>query len=443
MRDPRPQAEEAVRSVNEVDAELGETANLSPVGLQLPPEQESGFNPEAMTVAELGQRCAELEVRLDVAEAERWQSRAVLASLALPVIVTDPFEELVLMSHAAAELFGIAQPEMRTPIVSAIDDADFINEIIATRNLSVRGARRQSRRKLNVAGGVREFNVVMVCVCDLSDGRPSPWGVITFLEPVVDPALPVITPVSKPRAGVIDFVEDLRAPLASLRSYAALLLEDGLSDAVSQKLDIATRQRFLHHISAQVDHLLQLTESLTLMNQLDTGSIAGQLVAFEPAVSLQEAVNTMMPQALSRRLSLVMGPLPSHLGKQRCLGDPDLFRQALLAAIANGIKYTTSGGKVTAQITPGPDAKTLRITISDTGVGIDPKDLPEVFDKFDRNGPFERPVHSGVGLPIVKRIIETLHQGQVSIESVQGSGTTLHIDLPLFENLADASRLGR
>lgn len=144
---------------------------------------------DVFSFAELGQRLAELEVRLDVAESERWHARAVLASLCVPVIVTDPFEDVILLSTAAAELLGVDSTpggggRGYGPLASMWPDEAFVAAVAEVKSIHRRGARRTVRQVVSTEDGEITFDITLVCVCDQSDGRPSPWGVVAVLREV-------------------------------------------------------------------------------------------------------------------------------------------------------------------------------------------------------------------------------------------------------------------
>lgn len=112
------------------------------------------------------------------------------------------------------------------------------------------------------------------------------------------------------------------------------------------------------------------------------------------------------------------------------LGDPDRLKQLVLAIIDNALKYTTGAGKIGVGIRRTDT--TVEVTISDGGIGISSWDLPHVFERFDRAGSARsrNPGGTGLGLPIA-RWIARQHGGDVVLESVPGTGSTVIIQLPL------------
>ena len=110
------------------------------------------------------------------------------------------------------------------------------------------------------------------------------------------------------------------------------------------------------------------------------------------------------------------------------LGDQDRLKQVFINIIDNAVKYTESGGQVL--ITQTTEEGCVRITVSDTGVGIPAQDIDRVKEKFYKANKTVR--GSGIGLAVADEIIKQ-HSGLLFIESTEGAGTTVTIVLPLYE----------
>src|SRR5438045_9523848 len=114
--------------------------------------------------------------------------------------------------------------------------------------------------------------------------------------------------------------------------------------------------------------------------------------------------------------------------------DRDMLYEAILNLLSNAVKYTPEGGKITVQTDVDESRKKVTARICDTGVGIPPKDLPFVFDKFYRSEANNRMAKgTGLGLSLVKHIIEVAHPGRILLESTQGKGSTFGFELDLAE----------
>jgi two-component system phosphate regulon sensor histidine kinase PhoR len=146
---------------------------------------------------------------------------------------------------------------------------------------------------------------------------------------------------------------------------------------------------------------------------------------------MKEAIEVITPQAKSKQINLVEQLTPVFY---QTVADRDMLYQAILNLLSNAIKYTPEGGTVTVHTAVDEAKKRVCARISDTGVGIPPKDLPFVFDKFYRVEANSRMAKgTGLGLSLVKHIIETVHRGRMLVESVQGKGSTFGFELDLAE----------
>ena len=111
------------------------------------------------------------------------------------------------------------------------------------------------------------------------------------------------------------------------------------------------------------------------------------------------------------------------------LADRDMLLQAAINLLSNAIKYTRAGGKVTLRSRLVGDQ--VRFEVQDTGVGLSEEDCPRVFEKFYRvKKDKEMAAGTGLGLPLAKHIVEDVHSGRLTVESVLGQGSTFIVNLP-------------
>jgi two-component system phosphate regulon sensor histidine kinase PhoR len=111
-----------------------------------------------------------------------------------------------------------------------------------------------------------------------------------------------------------------------------------------------------------------------------------------------------------------------------------MLYQSVMNLLSNAIKYTPEGGTITVRTAPDETTRTVSVRIADTGVGIPPKDLPHVFDKFYRVEANNRMAKgTGLGLSLVKHIVETVHRGKVFVDSEVGKGSTFGFTLDLCD----------
>lgn len=220
-----------------------------------------------------------------------------------------------------------------------------------------------------------------------------------------------------------DFVSavshELRTPLAAIKGYAALL-------GSGQFGTLATpQQERVAKIERHADLLTQLINNLLDIARIESGRItmARQTI---PVDELLATVNEMVhPQLQSKKIRYAI----DRDGVTELVGDPQHLQRVFVNLLSNAIKYTPEGGEIRVGLRR--DGASIIATVSDTGSGIGPADLPHLFEEFYRaNDPLNQQIRgTGLGLALVKRIVEA-HHGTISVASQQGRGSTFTISLP-------------
>ena len=213
---------------------------------------------------------------------------------------------------------------------------------------------------------------------------------------------------------------ELRAPLAAIQQQLQVILQ-GLAGEVSRK-----QQELLLRARERADGLLELIHNLLDISKMEAGRYFQQKETLDLSAAVERVLALFKPQAEAKGLTLRL-IAPQDLPTIQA--DPQGLEEILTNLIHNAVKYTPEGGAV--QVTLSPQSKYLRIQVADNGLGIAPEDLPRIFDKFFRvkNEKTRKIVGTGLGLPIVKRIVEA-HLGYLEVESQINQGTTFTVLLP-------------
>ncbi|MEA2676270.1 MAG: two-component system, OmpR family, sensor kinase [Chloroflexota bacterium] len=216
-----------------------------------------------------------------------------------------------------------------------------------------------------------------------------------------------------------DVSHELRTPIAALRTFNELLTE-------GQVPDKATRQEFLEQSRLQIERLDWLASNLLELSKLDSGLVLLDLRPDDLRAVVENAVQQAQPSADRKGVKLEVH-VPDEPLRQR--HDPQRMGQVLGNLVGNAIKFTPAGGKVDISLGPTDGGTEFRVT--DTGVGIDARELPYVFDRFYRGTQAVEPraTGSGLGLSIVRSIVE-MHNGRVAVTSTPGVGTQVSVLLP-------------
>lgn len=219
-----------------------------------------------------------------------------------------------------------------------------------------------------------------------------------------------------------DIAHELRTPLHILRGEAEMVLIKGRSNE-DYRACIESATEEYERLTRMVDALLFLARTEHPDAQLDKKPLAldrevAAVCAFHQATADEQEI------------SLITG------GAGIALADSGLLRRALGNLVANALRHTPRGGRVVVEVGEAADHG-AEISVSDTGDGIAPEDLPHVFDRFYRvdSARLRHGSGTGLGLAIVQSIMQ-LHGGSVSIQSELGRGTTVKLSFPVHSSLS-------
>jgi two-component system phosphate regulon sensor histidine kinase PhoR len=220
-----------------------------------------------------------------------------------------------------------------------------------------------------------------------------------------------------------DFVanvsHELRTPVTVIKGYAETLLTGALTT------DPERAAGFLEKIDRHADRLASLVGDLLILSELEAGETPLQPapVAIESAVA--HACALLEEKASAKGISIER----DGLGKvSPVLADRGKLEQVMVNLLDNALKYTPDNGAIT--ISANEEDDMVAIMVSDTGIGIPPKDLPRIFERFYRvdTARSREQGGTGLGLAIVKHIIQQ-HGGSVAVESTPGKGSTFSVSL--------------
>ena len=231
---------------------------------------------------------------------------------------------------------------------------------------------------------------------------------------------------------------ELRTPL-----NAILGMTEGLSDGVFGQTN-SLQRKALSTIERSSLHLLELINDILDVAKIEAGHIDLDLAPTSVLRLCQSSLVFIKQQAVKKQIQISLDIAP-HLPDLQV--DERRIRQVLINLLSNAVKFTPSGGSITLTVTVKPDRfssgvailsetlpvsnQYLRLTITDTGIGISPQDLPRLFQPFVQiDSTLNRQYQgTGLGLALAKHFVE-LHGGAVGVSSEVGRGSTFTIDLP-------------
>ena len=227
---------------------------------------------------------------------------------------------------------------------------------------------------------------------------------------------------------VCAFAHDIKTPLNVILGHAELLAEPSGQYAAPKE-----GKSSLQCIRQNVDHITKLITDFLDVSKLETIRLEDVKDPVQMNTIAEEVVAQQRVTAREKELILALN-LDEHLPP--VLGDFNQLERALWNLIGNAIKFTPAGGSIT--VTSEMIKKNVAIKVADSGIGIPKNEIASLFSEFDRVDGSVNTEGTGLGLFIVKTIIEG-HGGSVSVESEVGVGTTFTILLPMAAKLSGAA----
>ena len=340
------------------------------------------------------------------------------------MLVTNAFNDIVVANEAAGRIFGFDHIQaLHQPLEQFVDDDRLCQLIKDTSETANFAHRRHVEHDIIVdlseagAGGreKRMFDVTLACV---ENHKHEVAGVVTILHDVTRER-----EISQMKS---DFVSkashELRTPLSSIHAYVEMLV-DGEAE------DDEARNEFYRIIQNETDRLGRLLDNMLNISRIEAGIVQIERENVDLRSLIDRAIDSLEPQAKEKEISLHTKVAEVDLSVE---GDADMLFQVVLNLISNSVKYTPAGGRITVSADSDNLTRSVVLAVSDTGLGIPPDSIPKLFDKFYRVENYKRVAKgSGLGLSLCKHIVETLHHGQIGVESELGMGSKFWVTIPM------------
>jgi len=356
----------------------------------------------------------DLRIRARLSERQKRHTEAIIYSLRDAVVVVDEQDRLVMANEPAAALLGFKADACGKPLAEVCDEKhrEFIEFLHQSAQSGVEG----TRREMMFAPGEQPhvFDTIVSCVYE----GQKVSGVVAVLHDITREK-----EIAQMKNDFVSHVShELKTPLASITAYSEMLA-DGEAD------DEETRKEFYGIIQTQAQRLNRLIEDILNISRIESGLIK---VAKEPvslAILIEQQMSMIQKYAQEKNITVTR---QTPIIFDQVYADKDMISQVIVNLLSNAVKYTPPGGSVRIATEVDEAAGRVKVTVTDTGVGIPEGELEHLFTKFYRVAANNKhATGTGLGLNLVKQIVEKVHDGRVFVTSKVGVGSTFGFELPL------------
>ena len=379
------------------------------------------FSDNSSYIAELENHIKDLQIQIRLSQGQKRNTEAIIYSIRDAVVVIDAFDKLSMANEAAGKLFNFDYKSSQHKLISELvcgektkaGEDGFVDFLRQSR----RGKVRHTRREINFAkeDGTKTFDCIVSCVYG---EREQVCGVVAVLHDITREK-----EISQMKNDFVNHVShELKTPLASISAYSEMLV-DGEAD------DEQTRKEFYSVIQNQAKRLNRLIEDILNTSRIESGLIKVEKKPISLTILIEEQLQMIRSCAEEKKIEII-GQKPIVFNQ--VYADKDMISQVIINLLSNAVKYTPCGGSIKIETEVDEIASLARVSVTDTGVGIPEDEIEHVFDKFYRVSANKKQAKgTGLGLNLVKQIVEKVHNGRVFVTSEPGVGSTFGFELPL------------
>ena len=376
-----------------------------------------------------GQRFAEEDVTLLTALAK--SAASVISSAKLYIAVADEKRELEqtlqgmlagvlvvgddnrvrLMNSAAKHIFGVPGEDGTGKLLSQVIRDEDVHDLVR----SCLEGNSEATAELSIYSPEERIYQVQTALLLGANGDVS--GVVATFNDITE-----LRSVERMKSEFVSTVShELRTPLTSIKGFIRTLLDD-----IEGYYDRETQMEFYRIIDTECDRLVRLINDLLNLSRIESGRALDLVLA---RVDLGELISRVVDSQRSytdrHQFDIIVPQDLQHIN-----ADRDKLDQVLTNLLPDAIKYSPDGGKITVHAREIDDNK-ISVSISDQGIGIPEEQISRLFTRFHRvdSRDSRKQYGTGIGLYLVKHLVEA-HQGEVSVTSRQGEGSTFTFILP-------------
>lgn len=340
-------------------------------------------------------------------EMQRERLLTLIENMGSGLILIDDKGYVTLTNRTYIELFDKStKEEVQGKSFLDVIDSDEIIDVINDVFMTVQKVKRQVTVPIGIY--MKSFDVFGVPIIS---GKNEWKGIVVVFHDITE-----LKKLEKVRKDFVANVShELKTPITSIKGFAETLLDGALNDPEAL-------QTFLEIIYKESDRLQTIISDLLELSKIEDEGFTLNVSKVDVHQLLQEICKVLQNRAESKDISL-------QIDQSRSLfveGDEMRMKQIFVNLIANAINYTPPGGQV--QIRFEEEADWVKVTVQDTGIGIEKTEIPRIFERFYRVDK-DRSRNSGgtgLGLAIVKHLVEA-HHGSIVVDSEIGKGSSFHV----------------
>jgi PAS domain S-box-containing protein len=339
----------------------------------------------------------------------------IVHNMAEGMVVVDSEGKIILVNPVAESLLGITKNDIGRPIKEVVKNEHLLTltkqitvekDAVAEKDIELVSADESTKKVLRTSSAIVEDH----------DGNTV--GMVTMLNDITKQK-----EVEQLKYQFLANVShELRTPLVAIEKSVSLILSKStgeISDTQNEFLSIAERN--LKRLTLLINDLLDLSK-------LEARKATIKAEPADLGKIIIDSVESLNNWAATKSVKLIKSISPELPSLSL---DPNKMIQVLNNLIGNAIKFTPENGSITVEAVPDAQSGVVKVSVSDTGVGIPAADLDKIFEKFYQSRENNSGVKgTGIGLAIVKEIVE-LHKGKVWAESETGKGTKFIFTLPI------------
>jgi signal transduction histidine kinase/FixJ family two-component response regulator len=374
------------------------------------------FSPEDLRLI-IGKAFEHIRTLNDIAH-EKSRMHAMLNQLADGVLATDARKKIALANQAFLSLIRHdGSPPIGMDCATVLRDETLESMIDQALALTA-DSYTEITKELRIPSDEMQERVLAARCVPFRDRLGRTLGTITVLHDIT-----ALKKIDQMKSDFVSMVShEIRSPLSSIQMQLKVIL-DRLAGDVSEK-----QNEILLRASEKIQSLVALSTELLDLSKMESGLINLEKQNLQLLHVIRDQVAFQQGKAQAKNITLEMvdiDDLPEVLANKMNM------EEVIANLITNAIRYTPEGGKIV--VAAGQEGDYVRISVSDNGLGIAPEDVGRIFNRFYRvkNEKTRQIIGTGLGLPIVKSIVEA-HHGRIQVDSQVDVGSTFTVFIPVI-----------